>query len=294
MAAPTSSGRYVIAVSVAPSPAALARTDASNRSRAAPLTCSLTRTAIRTGRNGRTRTSGPPRRAIDSPAARTASDTRCGPTLTLATRAPGATTWPSNTVNTSSGSSRLTRSSAAIRTATTPATAATRSTRDWAGPRSATPGSPPGDGRGQPEPRLVLVDLARIRAQHGDRRPGRGAGDRDEIGLAQPPALRPADAADREVAREHGPHEAGGRAAARDDPLEPHPRFRSPVAQPSRASAASIARRVYTTAIAARYSALAWMSELTVRPPTTFAAAAATASADPSVPTSASSTSVAR
>ena len=51
------------------------------------------------------------------------------------------------------------------------------------------------------------------------------------------------------------PASAGGRRAARDDPLEPHPStLRIRRAQPARASAASIARRVYTTAIAERYS----------------------------------------
>ena len=74
----------------------------------------------------------------------------------------------------------------------------------------------------------------------------------------------------RRPARACGP----GRSARAAPALVP----RMPDAQPARASAASIARRVYTTAIAARYSRPAWMSALTVRPSTACAAAAAIAS----------------
>ena len=67
-----------------------------------------------------------------------------------------------------------------------------------------------------------------------------------EVGGIEPPALRPAGAADAQVAREDRAAQVGRRAAARHDPLEPHasgPGSPTP-AQPTRASAASIARRV--------------------------------------------------
>ncbi len=107
-----------------------------------------------------------------------------------------------------------------------------------------------GDGRRESERRLVLVEVARLHDEHGDPvacqaavpahddDPGRGK--RVQVGAGQPPALGPAGTADGEVPGEDRPGQVNRRAAARDDPFEPHP----PTGQSPAASAASSARRV--------------------------------------------------
>ncbi len=132
-----------------PSPSTFARTLRSNRSRAGPATDSLTRTPTRRCRNGATETRGRLRSAC-SPARTVDSATAWGATLTLATRSPARTIWPSNTVNASRGSTRLKRSSAPTRTCTTPSVAARRSTRLSLGPRRVVPGPAIAAARRQP------------------------------------------------------------------------------------------------------------------------------------------------
>ncbi len=60
------------------------------------------------------------------------------------------------------------------------------------------------DRLGQAHGRLVLVQLAGVGEDDGDRRAGRRRGERVEVVAAEPPALRPALLADRQVAREDG------------------------------------------------------------------------------------------
>ena len=191
------------------------------------------------------------RRTTASPASTTDAATTCGATLTLATRSPAATIEPSSRVKTSSGSIRFTRSSSAARTWRTPSCSARRSTRLWTGPRPDEPG--PGDGVGEPQRGIVLVQIALVEDDDRDRpdpeRRIRGHG--VEIGRGQPPALRPAAAADDEVARQDGPGEPGAagddpasdaRVAPADEPSTGAGRRRP--GQPSRPSAAAIARFV--------------------------------------------------
>ncbi len=124
-----------------PRPSIFARTLASNLARAGARTDSLTMTPTRRGRNGATQTIGRlPKSANRAPASTVAASTRWGAILTLATRSPFSTTWPSNAVKTSSGSIRLSRSSSAMRTLRTPAASARRSTRLWTGARIVSPG----------------------------------------------------------------------------------------------------------------------------------------------------------
>ena len=79
--------------------------------------------------NGATQTIGVlPKPAMRAPA-RPCPGTTCGATLTLATRSPFSTTWPSNAVKTSSGSIRLSRSSSATSDVEDAVCAASRSTR---------------------------------------------------------------------------------------------------------------------------------------------------------------------
>ena len=201
-------------------------------------------------RPGAVRARPPPRRRS------TASGTTWGATLTDATSCPGATTDPSSAVNTSSGSIRSSRSTSRD------ADVRARPAR----PRRGRPGSR--SGRGLLEPR------ARGRPRRGGAPPrprGASPGSRTSTVSVPRPAgaaaptrrqvVRPSAAgpsasarpADREVAREHGPGEA--RAAACDPARSARA---APVRRPDRrlsrrgASAVSIARRVYTTAIAAR------------------------------------------
>ena len=181
-----------------PRPSTLARTLASNRSRAVRAHRFLDDRPRRgTARTARPRRAGASRSpASRAPASTIAASTTCGATLTLATRSPGSTTWPSKTVKTSSGSIRLSRSSSAIRTLTTPARVGD----------AGRPGSGPGRGSSRPGPatavgeadrRLVLVELAGLRDEHGDRRPGFGGRRAPARSSArQPPTLRPARAAD--------------------------------------------------------------------------------------------------
>ena len=70
----------------------------------------FTRTPTRVGRKRPTRTTGPVVRRDRLARSRDASSTRWGATLTLATRSPARTTWPSKPVKTSSGSIRSRRS----------------------------------------------------------------------------------------------------------------------------------------------------------------------------------------
>ena len=65
-----------------------------------------------------------------------------------------------------------------------------RSTRLCVGPRTVKPG--PGDGRGQTQRRVVLVELAGLGDEDGDRVAGIGRGEGGEVVRAQAPALRPA------------------------------------------------------------------------------------------------------
>ena len=122
---------------------------------------------------------------------RSAASTRCGATLTLATRSPVSTTWPSNAVKTSSGSIRLSRSSSAIADVedagrlgeqVDPALgrAADRSARDRRRPRR--------DGARR-RPRGARRAPARARVTGS---PGSAAASAARSSARQPPALRPA------------------------------------------------------------------------------------------------------
>ena len=188
-----------------------------------PRTDSLTTTPTRRGTNGgdphdrlRCRTRRSARRPRRSPAS-----TTCGATLTLATRSPFSTTWPSNTVKTSSGSSRLSRSSSATCTLTTPAAAATRSSRLWFGPRTSRFG--PGDGLRQADRGVVLVQLAGLGHDDRDRR--------SQVGRGRAPAGRPRDSrrpltsAAPPTVRSRvrtPPASLAGHAPTRSDPLDAH------------------------------------------------------------------------
>ena len=177
-------------------------------------------------RNAATRTAGRPVAATRAAASRTDSWTRCGPTLTLATRSPGATTCPSNTVNTSSGSSRLSRS-----TSGHPDLDDARDRGVEVEPRLGRPTLleagggrvAAGDRPGEPAPGVVLVDLAPLRDEHGELGAGRRVAERGEIVPGQTAALGPPTARDRQVAGEDRAGQRVGRARARDDAREPHP-----------------------------------------------------------------------
>ena len=99
-----------------------------------------------------------------------------------------------------------------------------------------------GDGRGEAHRGVILVQLPGFR--HEDRRRVAGLGRREhgEVVCAQAPALGPALAGDRQVARQDGPDEARRGTLPRRDALDLH---EAPADdQRSRARAASIARRV--------------------------------------------------
>ena len=132
--------------------------------------------------------------------------TTCGATFTDATSWPVATTDPSSAVNTSSGSIRSSSSISRDRTWSTPGCAARRSIRLSLGPRWSSPG--PRTAAASRSRRLVLVQVAGLHDQHGH---GFGAHlgrrrrrERVEVGRVEAPALRPALAADTQVAREDG------------------------------------------------------------------------------------------
>ena len=251
--------------------------------------------------NPATRTSrrGPARAAIRSARSIVAAGTTWGATLTLATISPAATTWPSNRVNSSSGSIRSIRSTRAVRTWTTPSCAATQVDPALGGPAGDEPG--PADGRRQALGGLVLVEVGRVHRE--DRDPGRG----ERARPALDPHRRPAEG--REVGRRTaaGPWPSAPRRRRGRGSGPPRPasggggrpgtirssRTRRP-GQSAAARAASIARRVSTTAISARYVPSAWMSDPATTPSVACAAAAAIAAASPLVPMSAASTPDAR
>ena len=225
-----------------PRPSILARTLASNLARAGARTDSLTMTPTRRGRKGATQTIGRlPKSANRAPASTVAASTRWGAILTLATRSPFSTTWPSNAVKTSSGSMRLSRSSSAMRTLRTPAASARRSTRLWTGP-----------GSSAPDRRRPRRDASRRRPRATPRVPARGrvtgspasaAASAARSSALEAPALGPALAGDRQVTRQDRPDEARRGALPRRDALDLHADPGRTISA-SRARAASIARRV--------------------------------------------------
>ena len=152
--------------------------------------------------------------------------------------------------------------------------------------------APAGDGGRQTGGSLVLVQF--VRPWDDDRQcldaGGHGTldGKQRQVLRHKLPALGPALAVHDEVADEDRPDHLGGRRTAGAEGRRAHS------GQVAEASASSIARRAKTAVIAVRYSRSAWMSELTKWPSVACAAAAATTANDPSVPTSASSTTVAR
>ena len=190
-----------------------------------------------------------PARAIATPRSTIAAGTTCGATLTDATSWPAATTDPSSAVNTSSGSIRSSSS--------------TSRDADVEHARRARPGGRPGSrwGRaasrpgaahrgGEPERRLVLVEVAGLHDQHGDGSPRARPGRRRRAPRGRPRrAAGPSTSAsprDAQVAREDG---AGQVRAGRVRPgtIRSSRTLRSApsgAAQPTRASAAWIARRV--------------------------------------------------
>ena len=135
-----------------------------------------------------------------------AAGTTCGATFTDATSWPVATTDPSSAVNTSSGSIRSSSSTSRDRTWSTPGCAARRSTRLSLGPRCSSPGP-----RTAAASRSAASSSCRSPAsddEHGHRLGadlgGRRRSERVEVGGVEAPALRPALAADAQVAREDG------------------------------------------------------------------------------------------
>ena len=166
--------------------------------------------------------------------------------------------------------------------------------------RTAPGEAPAGNGCRQSQRRVVLVDVAAVGHEHGqagpapfpvaDHRCRVGRREGGQVRRAQPAALRPALARDLQIAGQDGAHQVGVRPVTWNELFDPHP-F---AGQPAAASAASIARLVWTTAIAARYSALALKSELTSWPSVAWAAAASIAAEPASLPINASSTAVAR
>ena len=86
------------------------------------------------------------------------------------------------------------------------------------------------DGGGEPQGRLVLVEVARLHDEHGDGVDSDLGGirgrQRRQVGGRELPTLPPSSAAHAQVARQHGAGQLTGGRAARDDPLEPHPLVR--------------------------------------------------------------------
>ncbi len=220
-----------------PRPSTFVRTLASKRSRATAWIDSLTTTATRRGMNGATPNRGG-RRPASSARSRTAAGMRWGAILALATSSPPATTCPSNRLNTSMASIRLSRSSRAIRTWTTPAAAASRSTRLSAGPGSAR--RLPSVRRAAGPLRLRGCRRARDQDSHGLAR--FGVRKRNEVVGGQSPPLLPAGPCHRQVTGEDGSYQTHGHTPARSDSLGLHEGLAGD--QCSRARAASIARRV--------------------------------------------------
>ena len=79
-----------------------------------------------------------------------------------------------------------------------------------------------GDGRGQAQRGIVLVEFAGLGDEDGHRRPVIGGREDVQVVGGQPPALRPAVIADRQVPREDGADQARRGTAAWRDPFEPH------------------------------------------------------------------------
>ena len=131
-----------------------------------------------------------------------------------------ATIWPSKTVNTSSGSSRLMRSSSGDEDVDD---AVGRGHEvEAALVRAADVQVRAGDRTGQPQRRIVLVQLAGL--DHEDRH-GRsclGGGEGEQVSSGQPATLDPALPADLEVAGEDRPHQRRRRASTGSDSLDTH------------------------------------------------------------------------
>ena len=154
-------------------------------------------------------------------ASMTDSATTCGAIFTLATRSPASTTEPSNAVKTSSGSSRLTRSSVATRRG------ARR--RGWPGGR---PGSGPARDVSGPAP--ATAKASRSAASSSCSSPGVEQDDRGatQVQLAPPVLSRSARVSRRPFdqrsppttrsARQDRPGERSGGRRPGDDPLESH------------------------------------------------------------------------
>ena len=92
----------------------------------------------------------------------------------------------------------------------------------------ATLGRPPrdepraGDGRGEADGRLVLVQFACLRNEEADRVAGIGAGERRQVLGREPPTLRPASPRHRQVTRQDRPDEARGYPTPRGDAMDLH------------------------------------------------------------------------
>ena len=205
-----------------PSPSTLARTDASKRSFAVARTDSLTTTPTRRATNGATHTIGwLPKPAMRAPASTTLASTRCGAILTLATRSPRSTICPSKTVNTSSGIEPVDPLELGDPDRDDPI-----GRRDQVEPAligAAHLEARSGDRLGEAQRRLVLVQLVRRRRSAPlTGGPGSAAASASRSSADQPPTLRPALAADRQVAGEDRARQPAGRAPTRDDPLDAH------------------------------------------------------------------------
>ncbi len=102
----------------------------------------------------------------------------------------------------------------------------------------------PGDGCGQADGRLVLVEFACLRDEEADRVAGIGAGEGGQVVGRQPATLRPAGPRDRQVTRKDRPDEARGHPTPRGDAMDLHAAAGT-VGRPTyRPSAPSMARRV--------------------------------------------------
>ena len=219
----------------------------------------MTTTPTRRGLNPATRTSrrGPARAAIRSAPLDRPAGTTWGATLTLATRSPAPTTWPSNRVNSSSGSIRSIRSTRRGPDVDDAVVRGQRSTRLSAGPRSDSPG--PRDGGGQPRGGLILVEVARLDDEDGDPGRRRASAGRPRPGRRVAPgspgrrrsAGGPSTSAPRRR-RGRGSRTAPARSRDGRRPGTIRSSRTRPPGQSAAASAASIARRTSTRAISAR------------------------------------------
>ena len=170
---------------------------------------SLTTTPTRRAANGATQTSGcEPKPAMRAPASTTAASTTCGATLTLATRSPFSTIWPSKTREDLERVQPV--EPLELRDPDVDDTGGRGDEVQTALIRAADIQAGAGDGLGQADGGLVLVEFAGLGDEDRDRssRDRAAAASASEVVRRQPPALRPAPTADRQVAGQDGAREA--------------------------------------------------------------------------------------